>query len=259
MHLRLKGPHPDDLREAQGSEPLALEHRWVEHAGRYLIGVRGLDPKAEPAYELGVELVPPCPQGNDGLEPNDTPEQARDLSKGKQQNLRVCPSDTDWYAVTLAEGEKLAATLRYPPGRGELRAELVSTEGESLALGLGKDGQASVVLPEGLAPARILLKVVGEAEGTDNRYELELSDAPPDQQEQPKDQQDQPKDQQEQPKDQQEQPKDQQEQPEDEQPAPTPERQAMDQALDALEREDQNVQLEKLLRALPPQRVERDW
>jgi len=46
--------------------------------GSYFLRVQG-DETFESPYSLQIQIVPPCPEGNDGLEPNDRPEDARPL------------------------------------------------------------------------------------------------------------------------------------------------------------------------------------
>lgn len=277
LTLTLVGPGGEPLQQARGDKELATELRLAPQDGRYRVRV-ALEPgsEAEPAYELGVEVVPPCPAGNDALERNDSPAEARELTKGEQKGLRICPGDVDWFAVPLQQGEKLAAAVAFPAPRGPLRVDLLAEDGKTvLSRGEPGAGQAVAALDGPASEAtRVLVRVAGQLQGTDNRYDLSLTDEPPGkdgqqeqgQQDEQKDQDDQSKkDQEQDKKDQEQDKKDQQQEKEDQQeqqaqPQPVPlDRQAMEQALDALQREDRNVQLEKLLQGLPEQRVEKDW
>jgi len=101
--LSLVGPDGAPLQEAQGDQELAVELRQAEQAGRHLFRVSVVG-DAQPAYELAVEVQPPCPLGEDALEENDSLAAAHELGKGEQKGLRICPADEDWYSVLLPPG-----------------------------------------------------------------------------------------------------------------------------------------------------------
>ena len=278
MLLEIRDPSGATLQQARGrTEGLAVDQRLVATGGRHLVRVVVEDPEAQPIYELGVDVVAPCPQGEDQLEENDTPEQAREVAKGEQKGLRLCPGDQDWFAVPLRAEEPLAATLSFPAGRGRLRVDLLGLDGEVLAAGTANDDRSTAALPGGLPEGgRVLVRIEGERAGVDNRYDLTLADEPPEEdkkdQEQEQDEEEEQDKEQEQDQDKEEEQDKEQDQDQDKeeeqdkekeqeqpQPQPPPETQAMEQALEALRAEDRDVQLEKLLRSLPPQQVEKDW
>ncbi len=123
--------------------------------GRYLIRVRsaerGFGPdKSEPfegRYSLQVEIVPPCPEGDDRFEDNDLPEYATDFAQASapqdpqgggapspdgavpmpapQQGppvvfARVCPGDTDWWSFTSTGEKPEMISMTFDHAQGDL-------------------------------------------------------------------------------------------------------------------------------------------
>ncbi|MBL8786603.1 MAG: hypothetical protein JNJ59_16990 [Deltaproteobacteria bacterium] len=120
-------------------------------AGRYLIKVSqlpGVAPEAafEGRYHLQVEVVPPCPEGDDRFEDNDRVEDATDLleaskpaagaggAQPQQQGppvvfARVCPGDVDWWKVTSDGKTPQIASLVFDHGQGDLALTLYDETG----------------------------------------------------------------------------------------------------------------------------------
>jgi Ca-activated chloride channel family protein len=66
--------------------------------------VHGTSEEDEGRYRAALHRYPPCPEGNDRYESNDTPREAYPLSDegpGPFRHLRLCPGDQDWYAYAL--------------------------------------------------------------------------------------------------------------------------------------------------------------
>ena len=81
--------------------------------------------QADSKYDLKIQILPPCPEGNDQEETNDTAENAKTLEppeqgqqpgaggppgqpgqpqqppKPKQKLLRICPGDQDWFRIPV--------------------------------------------------------------------------------------------------------------------------------------------------------------
>ncbi|MCC6622276.1 MAG: tetratricopeptide repeat protein [Deltaproteobacteria bacterium] len=133
--------------------------------GRYTMRVSPRTPDWEGRYSLRVEIVPPCPEGDDRFEDNDGPEDATDFMQAaapqgeqgaapgmapqQQQGppvvfARVCPGDVDWWKVSddgtkpavwiatfdHAQGD-LALTLFDEAGREQIAASDTSSKAQN--------------------------------------------------------------------------------------------------------------------------------
>lgn len=122
-------------------------------AGRYFVRVfdRPLAPGAEPyegRYALQVEVVPPCPEGDDRFEDNDDAASATDFMEAskppaqegapppQQQGppvvfARVCPGDVDWWKLSSDGTKPQVVSLVFDHGQGDLSLELLDETGTS--------------------------------------------------------------------------------------------------------------------------------
>jgi|GEM_PF-1376739 len=120
-------------------------------AGRYFVRVfeRPLAPGTEPyegRYALQVEVVPPCPEGDDRFEDNDDAASATDFMEAskppgqegapppQQQGppvvfARVCPNDVDWWKLTSDGTKPQIVSLVFDHAQGDLQLELLDETG----------------------------------------------------------------------------------------------------------------------------------
>ncbi|MCB9786801.1 MAG: tetratricopeptide repeat protein [Deltaproteobacteria bacterium] len=311
MYVQLQpqgeGAEKDD-EQAEGPPPLDLEvigPDGVVHAGapagkarvatlltpgagRYLARVVG-PPTLEARYQLIVNVVPPCPEGDDQFEDNDGPEDAPDLAQSAQgaptaggapgqpvappqgaqgppppMLLRICPGDPDWFSVTSTPDKPTVVTAVFEHAKGDLAMELYdeSGTGEPLVRSdrstVETNGEA-VELPKSDEATTYKLHIAGVA-GQENFYLLKLDQPQGGSGEQDQDQKDQDqKDQDKQDQDKQDQdkqkPEDQKDQKDQKQPEPAqPNKEEPKQQRpleDALDKLDRNPQnLEAQERAL---------
>lgn len=121
-------------------------------AGRYFVRVfdrAGAEPY-EGRYALQVEVVPPCPEGDDRFEDNDEAVMATDLIEAAQPPApdgqagqampqggqgppvvfaRVCPGDTDWWKVVSDQQTPQVVSLVFDHAQGDLALELFDEAG----------------------------------------------------------------------------------------------------------------------------------
>jgi len=124
-------------------------------AGRYYVRVfdrplgLGAPAATEPyegRYSLQVEIVPPCPEGDDRFEDNDDAPSATDLVEASQPPAaegqppqppqgppvvfaRVCPGDVDWWKVASDGTKPQIVSLVFDHGQGDLQLELLDESG----------------------------------------------------------------------------------------------------------------------------------
>ncbi|MBD89511.1 MAG: hypothetical protein CL940_04185 [Deltaproteobacteria bacterium] len=248
--------------------------------GRYLIRVGGPD-TLETRYQLLVQVVPPCPDGDDGHEDNDLVEDATDLmalmspqgggpggpgGAGGQGGgggpptvlMRICPGDTDWFQMSTDPEAPSILSLVFEHEKGDLAVRLMDASGgeliEEFDVSSPERNGETVPFPSDKEPTPYALEVRGK-DGGENFYLLRL-DQPQggdggDGSEPPEDQE---QEEQEPPEDQ-EQEEQEQEPPEEEQESQTP----LEDRLDKLDHNPKN--LEALQKALESRRgpPEKDW
>jgi hypothetical protein len=78
----------------------------------------------EGQYPFEVFQFPPCPEGNDRFEPNNSQQQAAGITPDKVpiRHLRLCGDDQDWFRLTLPpseDDEESASTQSDDPGDDE--------------------------------------------------------------------------------------------------------------------------------------------
>ena len=238
----LKGPGKQEQHRARDEEAVYLK-------------ITG--PKEEDGipYTLDARAVPPCPQGDDSMEPNDSREGAKPLPDG-DHGLRVCPGNEDWFAYTEKQGTRKQVVLQVPTGEGPLEMEAWSADGAPVDVkgSASAEGQAQVaMLPKAEQDAPFVIRVFGA--GSQGFYQLSVKDADGgDKNQDGKDKDPKNQDQKDQEK------KDQQKQKEQAQ-KPQQGSQTMRELLDAIDRNDENLEAKEAQRASPYREYvpEKDW
>jgi tetratricopeptide (TPR) repeat protein len=192
-----KGPPPIDV-EIMGPEGNILSKGSPAGAGEvatllmpgpgtYRVRVRGME-GLEARYQLLVNVVPPCPDGDDPLEDNDLVEDATDVAAAAQQLaakgqgqqggappsglppgvqlppgmgappaggppppmlLRICPDDVDWLTVTAQPESNAVVSAIFEHDKGDLSMTLFEAGTQRLLE--HSDSSSSTTNGEGLA------------------------------------------------------------------------------------------------------------
>ena len=193
-------------------------------------------------YVLDAQVIPQCPVGDDGMEPNDSREGAKPLPDG-DHSLRVCPGNDDWFTYTEKQGTQKQVVLFVPEGEGEVELEVWSADGAPLDI--AREGGTRVAnLPKAQQDAAFTIRVFGG--GQDSFYQLSVRDAQGQQQQDQQQQQNQQQDQQ------QKQQQDQQQQQGS---------QTMRELLEEIDKNEENLEAKEALRASPYREwvPEKDW
>ncbi len=130
--------------------------------GTYWLYVESFGDCAEGDFTVTLEIVPGSICVGDGAEPNDEPARPGNLFQALGDDLHLCPGDVDWYAVNLAAGDEVSATLRTAEGTGTdgLELDLRRAGGEALPGELTRAGDVlSLVVEEIPAGGQHLLRV----------------------------------------------------------------------------------------------------
>lgn len=179
--------------------------------GSYFVVVRGAqDVETDAKYDLKVQVLPACPEGNDADEKNDTANDAKPFElaeaqappqgapapsgppgappKPKQKLLRICPGDEDWFRIPIKPETPIhVVSIQFVHDKGDLELELFAADGkkalaESRASDKDKNGEAVPVPPPELRvpdPTDVLLRVSGKDKDTQNFYLLSARPLPP--------------------------------------------------------------------------------
>lgn len=101
------------------------------------------------------------------------------LTPGVHANLTACDDDDDWYAVTLAEGQRLRADIRFTNANGDLELELYARDGTTrLARSAGFADTEAVELLRAMAAGDYFVRVVlnpADQVNSANTYTLTLT------------------------------------------------------------------------------------
>ena len=109
---------PEDPAGSEVERFAAIAQELQE--GLYFIKLSG----GEAAGKLTVKGVPPCPDGDDENEENDTSEAAKPVQKGGQPlELRRCGGDDDWFRLELPAGERAQVQAAFVHADGDLVLE----------------------------------------------------------------------------------------------------------------------------------------
>ncbi|TNF32315.1 MAG: tetratricopeptide repeat protein [Deltaproteobacteria bacterium] len=196
LALEVVGPdgevlHPGLAEDGTASTRFDLSGTPAK-AGTYYLRVDNVK-LDETSYGLEVKVRPACWAVEDRFEDNDTPADAVLLTPGPLDALKLCPNDSDWYAVDLAEGESLFLYAQESQGAGDedeaakkpeegptvppFSTEIHGADGALLAKGAptGK-GRVTTLLTPG--PGRYLVRLVGDAD-YEGRYDLNVQVVPP--------------------------------------------------------------------------------
>jgi hypothetical protein len=125
---------------------------------------------AENTYDLIVTTSPVAPCADDGFEENDSCEQAALVSPGTYTGLHVCPSDDDWYAVDLQEGDTITATILFAHAEGDLDMALHYPNCELLAASQSSTDNEQLVY-QAASAGTYHIRVYG-FRGAENDYDL---------------------------------------------------------------------------------------
>jgi len=112
-------------------------------------------------YFLSARIVPPCPFGDDQMEPNDSREATKAIQEGEMA-LRSCPLNDDWFQFVEQQGQAKEVRLTSSNSDDPVDLQVFSADGASMDVrtDIGPDGTVrSVLLPkaEQEAPFTILV------------------------------------------------------------------------------------------------------
>ncbi len=164
--------------------------------GMYFIKVEG---EGDGTYDLKVQVLPPCPEGNDTDETNNVPDDAVTLElppppQGEEQPKptrrlnRICPQDIDWFRIPVTpETPLMVAGISFVHDKSDLQLAEYEADGETVAMesdksSSEKNGEGVVVPPPDARipdPTDYLLRIRGATDTTQGFYILSLQQLPP--------------------------------------------------------------------------------
>ena len=95
-------------------------------------------------YDMELTLGTTVTCTADAFEPNDSDGVAAPVPAGSHVGLTACPTDDDWYAITLAAGDELTVDLTFANAEGDIDLEVVDPLGFNLGASASSDDDESV-------------------------------------------------------------------------------------------------------------------
>ena len=127
-------------------------------------------------YDLDIALeAPPCV--DDGLEENDAEADAVPMVDGGTLDLRVCDSDDDWYAISMAPGDELGAFVFFDHTEGNVDLELYDTTSAVVAVSVSSTDNEAISGFVASLPGDHLLRVTLTSDAgvvPGNSYDMDL-------------------------------------------------------------------------------------
>ncbi len=167
----------------------ALQYAYVDAPAATTLywRVQGSEAAPEGPYAMHLEFFPPCPEGDDYFEDNDSVWEAAHLPAEEKRfgPLRYCQDDDDWYETVVGAGTDQApgsphgftATIFYDARLGRLQLQVLDPsslevlgEPGTVAIDIMGWQATTVTLPGALVGERLLLLVNGD----ENFYYLSL-------------------------------------------------------------------------------------
>ena len=238
--------------------------------------VRAGEARLDLPYSLKMKILPPCPAGNDELEPNNTAGEAKTVEVGSERLMRICKGDQDWVQIAQKTGQNLQISARYDLSHGAVEMEAFDEGGtNSLAKGQRSGtGAKGAVTPDEDTPAArkgrtgvtalgiqgtkadrtVKVRIHGDGDN-ENFYLLRVEEPPPPTDKDKKDQEDKDKKDQDDKdkKDQDKKDQDKKDQPQDkpQPPKDEKEKQRLKQQMDRGDHNPTNLEAEEALRRSP--------
>ena len=142
------------------------------------IGLRARD-GLEFAYDLDIDVQPPCEAMEDEFEPNSSADQAASVPLDEPSQLQLCPGDEDWFRLEVDRGDSIFVDLQ--PGTDdhhetppELIVELLREDsGETIAVGQPDGSLITTGIGDVGFDSDLLLRVRGIDDEQQGPYSLQ--------------------------------------------------------------------------------------
>ncbi|MCX7958178.1 MAG: PPC domain-containing protein [Deltaproteobacteria bacterium] len=113
-------------------------------SGNYILNVFAWDNGSAP-YQMSVKIIRNQICNDDRFEDNDSINTATKLTSDEIYGLVICPSDSDYYSITLNKGDKLSTGVFYTESKGKLYSALLSSDGKTV-FATGENQSGDIVL-----------------------------------------------------------------------------------------------------------------
>ena len=157
---------------------ISAEQLGSDSQAPVFIGLRARD-GLEFAYELEIDVQPPCEALEDEFEPNSSADQAAALPLDQPSQLQICPDDEDWFRFDMDRGDSLFIDVQAtaddhhetPP---ELQLELVREDtGQVIGVGQPDGGLLTAGITDVDFGSDVLLRVRGVDQEQQGPYSIQ--------------------------------------------------------------------------------------
>ncbi len=185
--------------QGPAAEPQAPVPHVILPPGTVVPEVDRAQARLDLPYTLKLRILPPCPAGNDELEPNDSAAAAKPLEVGQEQLMRICKGDQDWVQIAQKAGQNLQISARYDLSHGPISMEVFDEAGtQSISKGerrgaegakgapaddtpearKGRTSMTAAGIPGGKADRLVKVRL-GADKDVENFYVLRVEEPPP--------------------------------------------------------------------------------
>lgn len=140
-------------------------------SGDYILNIFAWD-NGSAQYQLNINInrIQSCT--DDRFEDNDSVNTATKLTSDEIYGLKICPTDYDYYSISLNKGDRLSTGVFYTESQGKLYSALLSSDGKTVfATGENQSGDIVLNITATYSGEYILL-VRGIDENVKNDYDI---------------------------------------------------------------------------------------
>lgn len=116
----------------------------AQMSGNHILNVFAWDNGSAP-YSMNVKITKGQSCTDDRFEDNDSVITATKLNSDEIYGLTICPSDPDYYSITLNRGDRLSTGVFYTESKGKLYSALLSSDGKTV-FATGEKQRGDIVL-----------------------------------------------------------------------------------------------------------------
>lgn len=163
----------DDFEISSDIKEGDIKKFTAQKNGNFYLKISGNKGEDGIEYVLNVQVIPPCPRGDDGYEENDNMNSPKELQDGEYP-LRICSLDDDWFSYSIQTNEEKSLTLHSEDKKVIFDVEIFDEKGIFVDIKdkIKKDEDIKLNFPKFDKDFKYLLRVFGG--GGEGFYILKL-------------------------------------------------------------------------------------
>ncbi|MCX7944410.1 MAG: hypothetical protein N2746_07885 [Deltaproteobacteria bacterium] len=171
IDLILLNPQLKEVSYSITSTGIEKINHTSDMSGNYILNVFSWDNGSTP-YQMNVKIIKNQTCSDDRFEDNDSINTAKKLNSDEIYGLVICPSDADYYSVTLNKGDRLSTGVFYSETKGKLYSALLSFDGKTV-FATGETQSGDIILnTTATYSGEYILLVKGADKSIKNDYDI---------------------------------------------------------------------------------------